>query len=47
MNKLKVQYSIFLTIVIILFGTIIISQKMNPILEKKVDTKINNYIDKK
>ena len=46
MKKLKVQYSIFLTIVIILFGTIIISQKMNPILEKKVNTKINEYIDK-
>ena len=47
MNKLKLQYSIFLTIVIILFGTIIISQKMNPILEKKVDNKISNYINEK
>lgn len=45
MQKLKIQYAIFLIIVILLFGTIVINQKLTPFFEKKADQKINTYIE--
>ncbi len=46
MQKIKIQYAIFVCIVFLSLGIIVINQKINPVLEKKVDEKINTYIEK-
>ncbi|MBQ6539174.1 MAG: hypothetical protein IJL76_02730 [Bacilli bacterium] len=47
MQKLKIQYAIFVFIVFMILGIVVINQKMTPIFEKKADQKINDYINEK
>ena len=45
MKSLKIQYAIFSMLVIVALISIILSQKMYPILSDKVDKKITQYIE--
>lgn len=44
MNKLKIEFTIFAILVITAFSVIIIQEKMTPMLNKKVDEKMFNYL---
>ena len=45
MKSLKIQYAVFSMLVIVALISIILSQKMYPILSDKVDTKLTKYIE--
>ncbi len=44
MKKLQLQYYIFFIVVFVLFSVLIITEKLSPLMNDKVDKKLNNYI---
>ena len=44
MKSLKVQYAVFSMLVIVALSSIILSEKMYPLLSNKVDEKLETYI---
>ena len=44
MKSLKIQYAVFFMLVIVAFSSIVLSEKMYPLLSNKVDEKLETYI---
>ena len=44
MKSLKIQYAVFFMLVIVAFSSIVLSEKMYPLLSNKVDKKLETYI---
>ena len=44
MKSLKIQYAVFFMLVIVAFSSIVLSEKMYPLLSNRVDEKLETYI---
>ena len=45
MRKLKIQYTIFVMLICIAFGSIVLTEKLRPIRNDDIDKKLQVYIE--